>query len=141
MPNYKLDNRLWDDVRGAGGQFVISDHDETFETVHGDYNLLGHEIAHQFHAYLDRYQPGLSDCIETLYGNAKQRKKFPDSYAATNSREYFAQGITYFLIPEDAPSRYGINVSWYPENDPDLYRLMQSIALSEGVFSRISCPL
>lgn len=141
MPSYKLDNRLWDDVRGAGGRNVIADHDETFETVQGDYNLLGHEVAHQFHAYLDNRKPALSVCIERLYNAAQARGVFPDPYAATNSREYFAQGVTYFLIPADAPARYGINVSWYPKNDPDLLRLIQSIQEAKGDLGRIRCPL
>lgn len=141
MPTYKLDNRLWDDVRGAGGRYVVADHDETFETVQGDYNLLGHEIAHQFHAYLDSRYKSLSSCIEKLYSAAKTRNSFPDPYAATNSREYFAQGMTYFLVPADAPARYGINVSWYPQNDPDLYRFMLSIEDAKGDFRKIRCPL
>jgi hypothetical protein len=140
MPSYKFDNRLWDDVRGAGGQHVIADHDESFETVQGDYNLLGHEITHQFHAYLNVKYPSLGDCVEKLYANAQKNKSFPDPYAASNSREYFAQGITYFLIPADAPARYGINSSWYPKNDPMLLAFMVSIQNSNGDFSKIQCP-
>lgn len=141
MPSYKLDNRLWDDVRGAGGQFVIADHDETFETVQGDYNLLGHEMAHQFHAYVGVTKPDLANCIEKLYAQAQKKNTFPDAYAATNSKEYFAQGITYFLIPADSPARFGVTSAWYPQHDPDLYSFMISIQNSNGDLNSIKCPL
>ncbi|MES2769921.1 MAG: hypothetical protein V4596_12320 [Bdellovibrionota bacterium] len=140
-PNHKYDNRLWDDVRGSGGKFVAADHDEVFMGVHGDYNLLGHEMAHQFHTYVLGYHPAIGACIKKLYSAALERNIFADSYAKSNDREYFAQGVTYYLIPADMPSRYGLNQSWAIENDPHLHQLVLSIDNAKGDFSKIKCPI
>lgn len=138
--SYPHDNRLWDDVRGLGGDVVIADHDETFESVQGDYNLLGHEMVHQLHFYFEAYYPHLGNCIDRLYQQAKRKDTFPDRYAATNNKEYFAQAITYYLIPPDSPARFGINASWYPKYDPDMYQFILSIEASGGDINAIRCP-
>ena len=140
MPNYLYDNRLWDDVRGAGGKSVAADHDEVFQTVHGDYNLLGHEMAHQFHAFVAKLEPKLSSCIDKLYAGALKRDVFSDGYAKSTVKEYFAQGITYFLISPQMPARYGLNASWFEKNDPDLSKFMSSIQNSNGDLKKIVCP-
>lgn len=140
MPNYLYDNRLWDDVRGAGGKSVAADHDEVFQTVHGDYNLLGHEMAHQFHAFVAKLAPNLNRCIDRLYAGALKRDVFSDGYAKSTVKEYFAQGITHFLISPKMPARYGLNASWFEKNDPDLYKLMSSIQNSNGDLKKIVCP-
>lgn len=139
--SYPFDNRLWDDVRGAGGASVAADHDEVFLTVQGDYNLLGHEMAHQFHNYVTSAEPRLNDCIQNLYDAATARDLFPDAYAKGNVKEYFAQGVTYYLVPADSPARFGINVSWIKKNDPDLYNFIVSIDSSNGDLKKIICPI
>ncbi len=141
MPNYFYDNRLWDDVRGAGGKMVAADHDEVFQTVHGDYNLLGHEMAHQFHQYVSETKPSLNDCIHKLYENAGKRNMYADGYSKSAVAEYFAQGIGYYLIPATSPARYGTNVSWFQKNDPDFYTFMVSIDQANGDLQKISCPV
>lgn len=137
---YQHDHRLWDDVRGLGGNVVIADHDETFESVQGDYNLLGHEMVHQLHFHMKSSYPGLANCIERLYSQAKRKDTFPDRYAATNSMEYFAQAITYYLIPADSPARFGTNQSWYPKHDPDMYKFIQALEAANGNLTSIKCP-
>lgn len=141
MPNYLYDNRLWDDVRGAGGKSVAADHDEVFQTVHGDYNLLGHEMAHQFHAFIARSAPHLNTCIDKLYAAAQRRDLFSDGYAKSTVKEYFAQGITYYLISPQMPARYGLNASWFQKNDPAFFSFMASIENSKGDLNQITCPL
>lgn len=141
MPGYLYDNRLWDDVRGAGGKMVASDHDEVFQTVHGDYNLLGHEMAHQFHQYVTESRHVLNDCIQKLYENAGKRNMYADGYSKSAVAEYFAQGIGYYLIPASSPARYGTNVSWFQKNDPDFYSFMVSIDKANGDLSKIACPV
>lgn len=138
---YPHDGRLWDDVRGLGGNPVVADHDEVLQTVHGAYNLMGHEMAHQFHYFLKDQYGTLAECIDRLYAAAKQRDVFPDGYAKTNEFEYFAQGVTYALIPETAPARFGLNRSWLPAKDPDLYRFIQSIESAQGDVSKINCSI
>lgn len=139
--NYKFDNRLWDDVRGAGGNTVVADHDEVMQTPHGAYNLMVHEVAHQFHRYLENNRGALGRCIEDLYAAAKKRNVFPDGYAASNKEEYFAQGVTYHMIPTDSPARYGLNGSWLQPNDPDLLKFIQSIEAADGSVAKIACPI
>lgn len=141
MPTYLYDNRLWDDVRGAGGETVAADHDEIFQAVHGDYNLLGHEMAHQFHQYITNERPELNTCIQQLHANATKRDLFADGYSKSSMGEYFAQGISYYLIPENSPARYGTNVSWFQKNDPDFYKFMFSIEKANGAISKIVCPI
>lgn len=141
MPSYKHDNRLWDDVRGAGGSTVIADHDEVTQSPHGAYNLMVHEVAHQFHGFLKGQRRELGVCLDKLYQNAKARNQFPDGYAASNVEEYFAQGVTYFMIPVDSPARYGLNSSWLPVNDLDLFNFIISINSSDGKVEKIECPI
>lgn len=137
--NYPNDNRLWDDVRGAGGDTVIADASEVFQTVQGDYNLLGHEMAHQFQGLLEsKYQAGLT-CIQSIYDSAKAAKNFPDAYSAQNKEEHFAQGVTYYLVPPDSPQRFGLNQKWLVEHNPQQLAFIQSIESAAGDLNRISC--
>lgn len=139
--SYDGDNRLWDDVRGAGGKIVIADLGEVQQTVLGAYNLLGHEMTHQFHDYVRKTAPEVRRCITHLYEAAKSRDRFPDGYARTNEDEYLAQGVTYDMIGEDAHTRFGLNRSWIEKNDPDLFKIIQSIKSSQGNLTAIACPI
>ncbi|MBL7714382.1 MAG: peptidylprolyl isomerase [Bdellovibrionales bacterium] len=138
-PSYPNDNRLWDDVRGIGGDHVVADLGEVFQTAQGDYNLLGHEIAHQFHMYAENKDPILDRCFTDLYDAAKKASRFPDGYSAYNQYEYFAQGVTYWLVPGDVPSRFGLNRQWVKKNDPDQMSFIESIHWSGGDLSKVSC--
>lgn len=141
LPNHKFDNRLWDDVRGAGGKNVAADHDEVSLAVHGDYNLLGHETAHSFHYFLEKQFPLVHDCLLKLYDNALKRDVFQNSYSKTNYKEYFAEGVTYYMVPENFPARYGLNQGWAKVNDPDLFQFLVSIEKSNGDGTKIQCPV
>lgn len=137
--SYPNDNRLWDDVRGVGGDSVVADLGEVFQTVQGDYNLLGHEIAHQFQFFVESLDKKKGQCFEDLYDAAKKAGRFPDGYSAYNKEEYFAQGVTYWLVPSDVSSRFGLNRSWVKTNDPDQMSFIESIYWSGGDVSKISC--
>jgi hypothetical protein len=136
---HDTDHRLWDDVRGLGGQVVIADANEVFQTAQGDYNLLGHEMTHQFHAFLSTQKSPLADCIEGQFALATSRKNFPDAYSGTNSKEFFAQGVTYYLVPEGSAERFGLNQSWLPAHNPLQFSFIRSIDSSGGDLSRITC--
>lgn len=138
---YPNDNRLWDDVRGVGGEIVVADLAEIFQTVQGDYNLLGHEMAHQFHYLLKEKRPSGADCITKLYTAAEAANNYPDPYSKQNEFEYFAQGVTYFLVPSDSPKRFGLNQSWISKNDPKQLAFVRSIEESQGDLEKISCPI
>ncbi|MBF0298211.1 MAG: hypothetical protein HQK51_05800 [Oligoflexia bacterium] len=134
---YEGDNRLWDDIRGSGGETAIVDLYETLGSVFGEYSLASHEVAHQLHMHLmpDR----LKECVLNLYLEAKKRDKISDPYAARNELEYFAQAVAHYTIGEDAPSRFGLNRKWIKDNDPKLFSLIKSIE-STSDFSKIMCP-
>ena len=139
--NYPNDNRLWDDVRGLGGGTVIADAAEVFNTVVGDYNLLGHEMAHQFQYLMEKtYKPGLN-CITDLYQDAKQSATFPDPYSAQNKEEHFAQGVTYWLVPKASPRRFGINRSWLETNAQKQIWFIESIDRANGDLRKVRCSL
>lgn len=109
---YPNDHRLWDDVRGAGGETVVADIHEVLDSPHGSYNLLGHEMAHQLQTYMSYVFPQGVERIRELYQEALVSGNFPDKYSSQNMEEHFAQGVTYFLVPTDAPTRFGLNRSW-----------------------------
>jgi hypothetical protein len=139
--NYPNDNRLWDDVRGLGGENVIADLSEVYQTVQGDYNLLGHEMGHQFQYLMEKLYPQGVACIQKLYSDTQMRGTFPDGYSAQNKEEHFAQGVTYYLIPEDAPSNFGTSRAWLKAYAPKQLQFIESIRQAQGDLSKISCPL
>jgi len=135
--NYPNDNRLWDDVRGVGGKYVVADANEVSNAVHGDYNLLTHEIAHQFHRFLEEAKHRGAACIENHYARTKKTGKFPNAYAAMNSSEHFAEGVTYASVSREAPPRYGTNRSWLEKNDPVQLEFIKKI--EAGNLEQIYC--
>lgn len=138
--NYPNDNRLWDDVRGVGGATVVADYGELSQIAQGAYNTIGHEVAHQFHYALIDNQSSLTDCIQNLYTKAKERNLFADGYAALNQYEYFAQAVTYYLVPESSPQRFGLNRRWSLQNDPKMHELVERIQKASGQIDQIACP-
>jgi tetratricopeptide (TPR) repeat protein len=133
---YPYDYRLWDDVRGIGGSRVVVDRAEMRGAAFGAYNLGGHEVAHQWHGAAPL---SLRRCIRRLYDLAKERQLFADAYAATNEYEYFAQGVTYYMVQDDAPRAFGLTQRWVKENDPKLHQLL--VAVAAGDLDAISCPV
>jgi hypothetical protein len=139
--DYPNDNRLWDDVRGVGGAMVVADISEVFNSVQGDYNLLGHEMAHQFQYLLETLGLSSADCIPRQFEKATKSSLFPDSYSSQNKEEHFAQGVTYYLVPSDSPARFGLNQSWLTQNNPEQFSFIQAIDQAAGDMNKISCPL
>lgn len=133
------DHRLWDDVRGLGGEMVVADLNEVMQTYQGDYNLLGHEMAHQFQYLSAEIAPAVFSCIVKLYAEAKAQGNFPESYSALNKEEHFAQGVTYFLIPSDVPPRFGFTQAWLTQFNPRQWRFIQSIDQARGNLAGIGC--
>ncbi len=137
------DNRSLDELRGRGGNPVVSDIGETMRSPHGDYNLGAHEIAHSWHLdYLPAVRRNdLQTCITKLYTAAGKRGKYADSYAASHENEYFAQSVGYYLIPIGAPARYGLTVEWMMKNDSDMFEFIKRIESSGGDISKVRCPI
>jgi len=137
--NYPHDNRLWDDVRGAGGSDLVADLVEVYNTVHGDYNLLGHEMAHQIQFLMEKQSPRSFQCLVALWEKAKRENNFPDTYSSYNKEEHFAQGVTYSLIPSDSPKRFGLNRSWLERNNPEQLRFIDSLENAKGDWNQVRC--
>ena len=134
---FARDHRLYDDLRGAGGNPVVSDRSEAASAVFGALNVSAHEVAHRFHAVAP---DNIRSCITELYLQARAANSFTDSYAATNEQEYFAQGVTFYTVPADAPIRYGLTRERVAEVDPALLTLIQSIADASAPLPAIACP-
>lgn len=124
---YAGDYRLWDDVRGAGGNPVIADISEVVLAPYGAYNLAGHEVAHQLHATAPT---AIDGCIQALYTAAKARGKFVSYYASYNKEEYFAVGVDTF----------GTNRQWLRDHDAELDALLAQFA-SATPLDGIACPI
>jgi len=134
---YEEDYRLWDDVRGLGGNPVVADLSEVMLAPYGAYNLAIHEVSHQLHFAAP---PAIAACIEALYEGASERGRFVNYYASYNSAEYFAEGVTYFSVPPDAPGRYGPNRQWLIDNDRDLDAFIAAFA-DETPLADVTCPV
>lgn len=134
---YAGDYRLWDDVRGAGGNPVIADISEVVLAPYGAYNLAGHEVAHQLHAAAPT---AIDDCIQALYAAAKARGIFVSYYASYNKEEYFAVGVDAFTLPVTTPASYGTNRQWLRDHDADLDALLAQFD-SATALDDIECPI
>lgn len=136
---HTFDGRLWDDVRGSGGQragglWAVGVPEENLvQTVAGDgredghgegFGIGLHELAHTIH------NRGVSSSerrdIARLYA-VRQRAGGPwtEGYGASNADEYFAQATNCFFqqnggVGQNSPA-------WLEQNDPDLYALLVRI--------------
>jgi hypothetical protein len=135
---YANDGRLWDDVRGAGGNPVVVDFEEMNTVVFGNYNTSVHEMTHQFHAAAPA---AVGNCVAALYAQAAASNNFPDYYAAYNEWEYFAQGVAYYSVPVSSPVGFGLTRQWLVDNDPDLYSFLQTLEAATTPLDSIVCPV
>ena len=83
----------------------------------------------------------LAESAPAKNARATLDKNFPDGYSAYNKEEHFAQGVTYWLIPQDAPARFGLNKSWVQQFNPQQFDFINSIDEAHGDFSKLSCAL
>jgi hypothetical protein len=135
--SYEGDYRLWDDVRGLGGNPVVADISEVVLTPYGGYNLAVHEVAHQVH--LSGPAP-IDACIQALYDGAAARDLFVNYYAGLNPEEYFAEGVTTFSVPAGTALIFGTNRQWLLDNDPDLDALIAQFD-DEVPLGEVTCPV
>ena len=136
--SYPRDNRLWDDTRGLGGQTIVSDYFESPESPYGNYNLLGHEMAHQVDDYMANFFQPAEKCLDKLFEGATARDVFVGAYSRIRA-EYFAVASESYFIPVDYPARFGVQRSWYNLNDPDLARYMEQIIQGPDAAQKMNC--
>jgi alpha-glucosidase len=105
------------------------------------YNLLVHELAHQLHfALRNGGDPAFDKTLSALYSDAIDAGKWSGHYAATNRKEYWAEGTTFYF--DASPTNYGnlfVNTrAEMQEYDPDLYALIEETF--RGFTWSPSCP-
>lgn len=58
-----------------------------------------------------------------------------------SAEEYFAQGVTYYLVPADSPARFGATRERLLDIDPMLFEFVDTIARAEVEAEDMLCPL
>jgi len=126
------DLRDWAGIRGVGGLQAASSIEDLEEAVNLGFSTFAHEFAHQLHFN------GVSDDqrkrIEELYAGAGQRKKYLDYYAASNSGEYFAQGVEAYVSFAKRPGLRDVHSHTRDElraTDPDLYAFIEQVIAAD----------
>ncbi len=89
------DSRLWDDVRGCGGNDTVIGIEDVEGSILGRPDTALHELAHQVHGVFGEDDRNL---IERAYTEALRRDKekrdvFVNRYQASSVWEYFAEGV------------------------------------------------
>jgi hypothetical protein len=86
-------------------------------------NILYHELGHMVH----NFAADPPDHLESrwLYADAMAAGLYEGKYAATNYREYFAEGTQSYFDAQDREGRF--NRSWLEEYDPELYELLRRV--------------
>ena len=130
-----FDGRPWDHVRGTGGvlladgQYAIAVPEENVlfgweDDAYPALSVAVHEVAHALH---DRVLDG-GDLrrIEDAFEERQRRGgPFVDAYAASNGREYFAQGVNaYFGRHAGYEQR---DARWLYQNDRPLYAALARV--------------
>lgn len=120
-----FDGRLWDDVKGLGGQNACSGAEGTRDVKYLRYNILTHELTHLVHGFLPRET---KNEIHELYLDAKKNGRTLDFYASSNDLEYFAQGVEAYVSDEKLPDQKntaGHVRKELEQRDPPLYAFIQ----------------
>ncbi len=130
-----FDGRPWEQVRGTGGvlladgRFAVAVPEENVlfgwaDDAYPALSIAVHEIAHALH---DRV---LDDAdhrrIEAAYRARRERGgPFVDPYAASNAREYFAQGVNAYF--GRYPGFEERDARWLYHNDRQLYAALAKV--------------
>ncbi|HVS36825.1 MAG TPA: DPP IV N-terminal domain-containing protein [Gemmataceae bacterium] len=133
----------WDRrARGLGATLerpAVSCGEENLLNLRGDRynkeNILVHEFAHVIHEMgLNSIDPAFDGKLRACYAHAMDKGTWKDTYAATNRKEYWAEGVqAYFdcAAPPEPGNHNDINTREKLEkSDPELF------ALIDGVFTR-----
>ena len=126
-----FDKRLWDDVKGCGGEHATCSWDWERDVKYHRFNMAAHEFAHQVDLFLPKK---IQQKIEYLYKKAKKERITLDYYANSNKLEYFAVGIEAYVSEKKLPDQtggHGHTRQEFLEKDPDLYKLIESLSRSE----------
>lgn len=122
-----FDGRLWDDVKGAGGEHASAGAEWQRDVKYLRFNVLTHELAHQVHGQLPKQ---LRQAITRLYRKAKATRRTLDFYSDSNEMEYFAVGVEAYVSHEklaDQKITYGHTRQELARRDPELYAFIRRL--------------
>jgi alpha-glucosidase len=126
----------WDKrARGLGGR-ITSCGEENLLNLKGDRynreNILIHEFSHAIHQIgMKTVDPQFDARLREIYKNAMDKGIWKDTYAATNHKEYWAEGVqAYFDCA--APPAKGVHNDINTRDklakaDPDLFELIDGV--------------
>jgi Tfp pilus assembly protein PilF len=122
------DGRWYGGLRGVGGRSAATGIEAILGAADLRYDTFAHEFAHQVHRY------GLTNAdkreIAKLYGKAMAEDRCLDYYAASNEREYFAQGYEAFVSLVKSPYTHTLRRHTRAEladRDPALFDLIRRV--------------
>jgi tetratricopeptide (TPR) repeat protein len=125
-----FDKRLYDDIKGCGGNHATCGWDDVRDVKYHRFNTIAHEFAHLVHPFLPNE---IQQEIEHLYKKAKKERMTLDYYANSNKLEYFAVGVEAYVSEKKLPDQIGTDGNTRREllkKDPDLYKLIESLSKS-----------
>ena len=127
-------------VRGVGGsegatvsasEESILNYPGTTETFNKGFSLVIHEIAHGIHLLaLNSLDPTFDERLRVTYEAAMRKGLWQGTYAASNRREYWAEGTHAWFFPNssvDRQSHFGNTRSALKEYDPELVTLLTEV--------------
>ncbi len=113
----------------------VSCAEENLLLMHGDpyhgENILVHEFAHTIHEIgLAKTDPTFDARLKAIYEQAKERGLWKGTYTATNSREYWAEGVQSWFDCNRSPDKMHNQIRTreaLKKYDPDLARLVAEV--------------
>ncbi len=122
------DQRWYGALRGVGGKNAATGIESVLAAAELRYDTFAHEFAHQVHRY--GFSGEQKKVIAELYRRAVLTGRCLDYYAATNDREYLAQGYEAFISVAKSPFHHHLRRHTRAElrdRDPGLYRFLMRV--------------
>lgn len=121
-----FDLRLWDDIRGNGGQHATSCIGSCWDALHFKFNEIAHEFAHQVHIFALTQTE--KKTIRNLFYQALAENKCLDVYARSDEYEYFAVGVEAYVSQQKRPDQklyHGHTRLELARKDPELLHFIE----------------
>lgn len=131
--------KYWDNrARGLGATLArpaVSCAEENLLNLKGDHyarkNILVHEFAHTIHEMgVNSIDKTFDGKLQTAYKAAIKNGLWKETYAATNHKEYWAEGVQSYFDCNDANNAQHNNINTrakLEKYDPDLFKLIDDV--------------
>ena len=130
---------------GVAGHIAVTGSEEILLEKKGLYNVLIHEFAHAIHRFgLNTIDPTFDTRLNIAYEAAMANGLWQGTYAASDRREYWAEGTLGWLHPQGGGSfsNYGTTRGALKAYDPGLAALLAEIyGDSDWVYTPIEARL